>query len=280
MSFFPPLYFPPKFPRMVDFVPSLNIHSLLDRNLSICAIEAHFSTPLRGILAKGIMKEDAYIGPSGSPRQPGTFAWPVRRRDPKGRKRLLYTWNDRPARELLRFVRDESGVVYDVAIKRLAMRYKLPKSLEDNRLFYGTDSLMFFLSSRGNHPRRYSRMIGLRFWNPYRYVRDVLVEGNILTRGDKSLRIIRSTLMTDNLVTDDGRGWREFTSEVDERHRFPKTLVTAQHLVSEKWWRDMAYLSKTTAFINTHEKPMATEPLCIYYLMKQRKRVCYPLSST
>ena len=274
--FFSPLSFPPKFPRMLDFVPSLNIHSLLDRELSICAIESGFSTPLRGLLAKGMVKEDAFIGPSGSPRQPGMFAWPIRRRNSHGRKRLMYTWADRSPKDLLKFVRDESGTVYDVAIKRLAIRCKLPKSLEESELFSGVDSLMFFLSGRGNHPRRYSRMLGLRFWNPYRYIKNTLIEGELLKRNDKSLRMIRSTLMADNFVTDDGRGWRQFTSEVDGKHRFPKSVVTAQRsVVQEKWWRDMAYLSKTTAFIDSQ----TTQPLCIYDLLKKHKRVCYPLTS-
>jgi len=58
--------------------------------------------------------------------------------------------------------------------------------------------------------------------------------------------------MADNFVTDDGRGWREFTSEIDETHRYPRSVITAQRsVVEEKWWRDMLYLSKTTAFIDS-----------------------------
>ena len=280
MFFFPKASFPPKFPRMLDFIPSLNIQSMLDPDLSICALKASFSMSFKGILAKGIMKENAYIGPSGAPTQPGMFAWPVTRRDMKGKKRLLYSWSDRPPKELLDFVRDESGGAYDVAIKRLAIKCKLPKSLEDNKLFDGTESLMFFLSGRGNHPRRYSRMLGLPFWNPYRHFANALITENIVRKGDKSLRMIRSTLMIDNLVTDDGKGWGEFISEVDKRHRFSKTLLMAQSLPSEKWWRDMAYSSQTTTFINTYGEPTTAEPLCIYYLMKQGKRVCYPLNPT
>lgn len=278
MPYFPRRFFPPRYPKLTDFVPSLHVQSLLDPNLPICAIDAVYSIAFKRLASTGrpILKRNVYIGPLGSPRTPSTrVAWPIFDRNSKGRKRLQYSSSSLEPLELLEFVRDQVGDCPDVAIRRLAVRKKVPKRLEDSKFFEGTDSLTLFMDARGNHARRYGQMLGMRFWNPYRYVSNMLIESEVLRRRDSALRRIRTTLITDALITDDGKGWEVFASEMKQNHIFPKTISELQwELCRGNWWQDVALLSRATAVVDS----VTAQPLCIYNLYKAHQRVCYPLN--
>lgn len=106
----------------------------------------------------------------------------------------------------------------------------VPKQIEDLKPLQGVNELYSQETSRGNFCRKFRRMFGIKFFNPYRAMKNELVEYDIVKPSDPCFKRLRSMLAVD-WVIGPRKGWREFLDIL-----FPLERA----LCADKWWQDTA----------------------------------------
>lgn len=107
---------------------------------------------------------------------------------------------------------------------------KVPKIVEDFKQLQGVDELYSQETSRGNFCRKFRRMFGLKFFNPYRAMKNELVEYGIVKPSDPCFKRLRSVLTVDWIIGH-RKGWSDFLDIL---------FQLEQALCTDKWWQDTA----------------------------------------
>ncbi len=130
------------------------------------------------------------------------------------------------------------GNVPDVVIKSRSVVEKIPKKLEEFKMFQGSENVFYHQKSYGNFVRKLRRASGISILaNPYRFMQsDLLAHGILSSPFEPVMGKIRSTLKTEYLYLD-ATGYNELGDT--------GILTAEQELVANKWWTD---IGKPTAF--------------------------------
>lgn len=107
---------------------------------------------------------------------------------------------------------------------------KVPKIVENLKPLQGVGELYSLETSRGNFCRKFRRMFGLKFFNPYRAMKNELVMQGIVKPSDPCFKRLRSVLMVD-WITGRKKGWSDFIDVL---------FQLEQALCINKWWQDTA----------------------------------------
>lgn len=127
--------------------------------------------------------------------------------------------------------------IADVIIKSRGVVERIPKEVESDKEFQGSEYMFYEQNAYGNFPHKVREALGLMVANPYRFMKADLMEGGVISNGnDPVLKKLRSTLKTEYIVTDTG-GWMSLGD---------KAILKAE-LASKarKWWAD---IGKPTPF--------------------------------
>lgn len=106
----------------------------------------------------------------------------------------------------------------------------VPKLVEDLKPLQGVDELYTQETSRGNFCRKFRRMLGIKFFNPHRTMKNELVTYGFVKPSDPCFKRLRSVLMVD-WITGRKKGWSGFLDVL-----FPLERA----LCIDKWWQDTA----------------------------------------
>ena len=107
---------------------------------------------------------------------------------------------------------------------------KIPKIVENLKQLEGVDELYSLETSRGNFCKKFRRIFGLKFFDPYRAMKNELVKYGIVRPSDPCFKRLRSVLMVD-WITGRRKGWSNLLDVI---------LPLEQALCVDKWWQDTA----------------------------------------
>lgn len=144
-----------------------------------------------------------------------------------------------PQREILDDILDSVGGVNilgdreiaDVVVNARGVVEKVPKEVESEPAFQGSEDVFYHQKKYGNFPHKVRQAVGIMVANPYDFMRADLMESHIIERrNDPVLKKLRSTLKTEYLLTD-ATGYNTLGND--------GILKFELASLKRKWWADI-----------------------------------------
>ncbi len=172
----PRTWFPEKYPRIVDFIPLQSIQSALAKLRK----EKQNLFYFEGIVSITQAKAEKIIDKKDKKTN---IEVKVIRKGPRAHTRIRYPITGKldidtplkPAKEIITDVEGITGLpelTPDIVLKRRGISIKLPRALEDE--IQGVDSLYRFEKSRFYQPKSIEKIIGIRFFKPFKSMRPTI----------------------------------------------------------------------------------------------------------
>jgi hypothetical protein len=123
------------------------------------------------------------------------------------------------------------GGIPDIVIKTRGIVEKIPKALESETAFQGSDKLLYYQTDHGYNPHAIRQSLHIPVMNPYDFVKGKLLQKHIIeSLNDPVLRRIRGILKTSWLKTD-AIGYASLGP--------PNILKAEIELTNSRWWTDI-----------------------------------------
>jgi hypothetical protein len=127
--------------------------------------------------------------------------------------------------------------IADVVINSRGVVEKMPRELEEEKEFQGSENIFYHQNKYGNFPHKVRQAVGLMVANPYDFMpADLMEKGIIKSRNHPVLKKLRSTLKTEYLLTD-ATGYNTLRND--------GILKFELAALRRKWWADVG---QPTAF--------------------------------
>lgn len=213
---------PPEYARNIDFIPITSVQRALEPKqelyffsgtvsvpfAKVSSIGKSIKTGLGGVIKSHPIMRNASEIHYGTPQPTGFRLTPEE-------------------------IHDEITSVYslpDAVINQRGRVENVPETVEDLDPLQNVDELYSLETSRGNFCKKFRRMFNLKFFDPYRAMKNELVGYGVVRPNDPCFKRLRSVLMTEWIISR-RKGWSYFLDIL---------LQLEQALCVNKWWQDTA----------------------------------------
>jgi len=217
----------PEWPRNLDFLPLLGLQYVLDDDLKLYHCRTEVSVQEGRLPPKDFKTEFGTIKIDTTTRTKITYEFGR----PESKNGIVLS-----PKEILDDVSSDLPVAYvgrfpDVIIKRRGVVEKIPKSLEDEKPFQGSEDVFYLQTAYGNWTHKMRGMTGLPLSNPHNFIKaDLLRHSIIKSPSDVIFRKLRSILKT-NWMRTDATGYDELGRK--------NIFLLDKRLSGNKWWQDI-----------------------------------------